>query len=141
MSVLTLVRHGQASYMSQNYDQLSATGEEQSVRLGQYWVRQGRRFDHVFHGPAQRHIRTMELVAGVYLDAALPFPQPQPIPDFDEFDAFQMLRRMTPILVEQHEHIRRRNEAFRAAQDTPDAGRLLELLFEDVARVWRRSWY
>ena len=41
MSVLLLVRHGQASWGSADYDQLSSTGTEQSRVLGRalaYWI-------------------------------------------------------------------------------------------------------
>lgn len=64
MSVLTLVRHGQASFMAEDYDRLSPTGEEQARRLGRYWTSRGIVFDRVCHGPAKRHIRTAELVGG-----------------------------------------------------------------------------
>ena len=51
-----MVRHGQASYMSEDYDRLSAIGEEQAIKLGEFWVRHEIRFDACFHGPAQRHV-------------------------------------------------------------------------------------
>ena len=38
MSVLTLVRHGQASFFADDYDRLSAAGEQQSRLLGQFWL-------------------------------------------------------------------------------------------------------
>ncbi len=37
MGTLYLVRHGQASFGADDYDQLSARGMEQAERLGQYW--------------------------------------------------------------------------------------------------------
>ena len=41
MGTLYLVRHGQASFGADNYDQLSPLGHEQGVRLGRYWARIG----------------------------------------------------------------------------------------------------
>ena len=35
MALLTLVRHGQASYLQQNYDELSPLGEQQARMLGE----------------------------------------------------------------------------------------------------------
>jgi len=37
MGQLLLVRHGQASFGADDYDQLSAMGQKQSIRLGEYW--------------------------------------------------------------------------------------------------------
>jgi broad specificity phosphatase PhoE len=136
MSLLTLVRHGQASYMSENYDRLSPLGERQARRLGEFWAERGLTWTGVFHGPAQRHIRTMELVGCAYRDAGLPWPEPVPVPDVDEFDAFNMMRVMLPVLTVRHEHVRVLHQQFQAAQQTPDAGRRLEVLFEEVARLW-----
>ena len=38
MSVIYLIRHGQASFGTDNYDQLSALGREQSAILGSYFA-------------------------------------------------------------------------------------------------------
>jgi broad specificity phosphatase PhoE len=64
MGRLFLVRHAQASFLSQNYDQLSALGETQARHLGKYWARCGLVFKGVYAGPAQRHRRTAE-IAGI----------------------------------------------------------------------------
>ena len=48
MSFLTLVRHGQADFFAEDYDQLTALGEQQAQLLGEYWVRQGQHFDEVY---------------------------------------------------------------------------------------------
>lgn len=37
MGQLLLVRHGQASFGADDYDQLSDLGKRQSIRLGEYW--------------------------------------------------------------------------------------------------------
>lgn len=136
MSILTLVRHGQASYMEADYDKLSPRGEEQARRLGRYWAKHRIRFDRAFHGPAKRHRHTMELAAQEVVNAGLPFPEPQLIPAFDEFDAYTMMKVMLPILVGRDAEVRRLNAEFQAQQHSPEAGRLLQKLFEEVARHW-----
>ncbi len=50
-----LVRHGQASYGSDDYDQLSALGRQQSRWLGEYFAARGVEFDSVLYGAMQRH--------------------------------------------------------------------------------------
>ena len=47
MGTLYLVRHGQASFGAEDYDQLSELGRRQSVRLGQYLRDKGLGFDAV----------------------------------------------------------------------------------------------
>jgi broad specificity phosphatase PhoE len=136
MSVLTLVRHGQASYMEEDYDRLSPLGEEQARKLGEFWVRHRIGFDLCFHGPAKRHIRTMEIASDYVRRAGLPWPEGQAVPELDEFDAFRMMQLLTPLLVDRDSEVRRLNEAFEANRHTPEAGRLLQKLFEAVSRHW-----
>ena len=64
MSNLFVVRHGQASFFAENYDQLSPIGETQSRRLGQYWAERNVTFDAVFCGPCQRHVERVFRPAG-----------------------------------------------------------------------------
>ena len=73
MGTLYLVRHGQASFGAQDYDQLSALGQQQSVRLGQYWRDKGLRFDAVLTGTLRRHAQTWGHIAqgGGYKNEAL----------------------------------------------------------------------
>ena len=91
MSVLTLVRHGQASYMSEDYDRLSPIGEEQARKLGEFWVRHRIQFDVCFHGPARRHTRTAEIAAECR-EGRFVLAGSEMVPDLDEFDAFRMVR-------------------------------------------------
>jgi len=58
MGTLYLVRHGQASFGAADYDQLSALGQQQSVRLGDYFRQKGLRFDKVLTGTLRRHQQT-----------------------------------------------------------------------------------
>jgi broad specificity phosphatase PhoE len=59
MGTLYLVRHGQASFGADDYDQLSELGERQSVRLGEYFAERGIRFDGLIAGTLRRHKQTL----------------------------------------------------------------------------------
>ena len=61
MADLYLVRHGQASFGAANYDQLSAMGEAQASRLGEWLKRCGHAPDAVASGAPSRQQRTAEL--------------------------------------------------------------------------------
>jgi phosphohistidine phosphatase SixA len=59
MGTLYLVRHGQASFGADDYDQLSELGQAQSVRLGAWFARQGIRFYGLIAGTLRRHKQTL----------------------------------------------------------------------------------
>ena len=65
MSVVLLVRHGQASWGAADYDVLSSLGEEQSRVLGAALAGRGVRPDLVVRGSMRRHRQTAdEVVSG-----------------------------------------------------------------------------
>jgi broad specificity phosphatase PhoE len=59
MGTLYLVRHGQASFGADDYDQLSELGRRQSVRLGEYFAAKGIHFDGLIAGTLRRHKQTL----------------------------------------------------------------------------------
>ena len=63
MTELYLVRHGQASFRSTNYDQLSSLGHQQAVWLGEYFHHRGQHFDSILTGPLLRQRQTAEGIA------------------------------------------------------------------------------
>lgn len=63
MSELYLVRHGQASFGSEDYDRLSGLGREQARLLGQHFAALGRRVDAIYSGPLRRQHATAQIVA------------------------------------------------------------------------------
>jgi broad specificity phosphatase PhoE len=134
---LTLVRHGQASYLEgDTYDRLSAIGEMQSRTLGDYWVERNISFDYVYRGPAERHRRTEEIVAERMRLADAPWPKAVDIPEFDEFQGEEVVLKLGPILADRHDHIRKLVDDFEAAPDKDAQKRTLDLLFHEVAYRW-----
>jgi broad specificity phosphatase PhoE len=59
MGTLYLVRHAQASFGADDYDQLSSLGERQSLQLGRYFAAKGLTFDAVHTGTLRRHAQTL----------------------------------------------------------------------------------
>jgi broad specificity phosphatase PhoE len=136
MGRLLLIRHAQASFLDQNYDKLSATGEAQALRLGQYWVRQKMMFDRVCSGPRVRQRDTARIVAKVYGDAGLPFPEPVVIQQFDEYQGDAVLEQGLPLLLESNNEVR---ELHRAFQDSIGPAQRLsnfEKMFQMVITKW-----
>ncbi|HEY2345659.1 MAG TPA: histidine phosphatase family protein [Xanthomonadaceae bacterium] len=95
MADVLLIRHGQASFGAADYDRLSATGEDQSRLLGQWFGRIGTVPDLVVTGSMRRHARTAELCLET---AAIDAPT-LVVPGFDEMDHLEVLARHRPDLV------------------------------------------
>lgn len=62
MGTLYLVRHGQASFGADDYDQLSDLGTRQSVQLGSHFASKGITFDLVLGGTLRRHKETLRAI-------------------------------------------------------------------------------
>jgi broad specificity phosphatase PhoE len=88
MSTLYLVRHGQASFGTDNYDQLSVLGRQQVQILAEHLAGSGERFDRIYSGTLQRQRETAEILAsGLGLGAPI-----VPRGAYDEYDSDSMLR-------------------------------------------------
>ena len=92
MGTLYLVRHGQASFGADDYDQLSARGLEQAVRLGEYWRARGLVFDAVITGTLRRHTQTLEGIAQGLGIA----PDVLQMPGLNEYDSLALIQAIHP---------------------------------------------
>jgi len=139
MVLLTLVRHGQASYLEPPYDRLTALGEAQMLQLARYWLRHDVRFDRVLRGPAERHRQSEQIVAEVFRSAGRSWPQAVVVEDWDEFPAEAIVHRFLPELLAQVPRLRDVHEAFRSSQAPEHKRALLDELLMEVARRWARG--
>lgn len=62
MGQIYLVRHGQASFGSPDYDQLSPLGEQQARWLGAYFAERAIRFERVVCGTQRRHHQSAQCI-------------------------------------------------------------------------------
>src|SRR6266487_616948 len=136
MSVLFMVRHGQASFDSDDYDQLSARGVEQARRLGAHWAELHLIFDHVYVGPRRRHRQTLEAIAAVYRECELLWPEPVELPELDEHCGQDVFTRSLPDLMQRDPAIREMKEKLRKDSDTAERDYLR--LFQKVMQMWVR---
>jgi len=93
MSSLYLVRHGQASFGADDYDQLSDLGKRQSVQLGRYFAGKGIRFDAVLSGTLKRHTQTLN---GISEGLGLPLPATQ-WPGLNEYSSDAVIAAVHPM--------------------------------------------
>jgi broad specificity phosphatase PhoE len=136
VSSLTLVRHGQGSYLEADYDRLSELGEKQARELGNYWVKHGVKFDQAFSGPGKRHRRTAELVGETFERSSLSWPEVVQLNDLDEFQAENVMRQLLPVMRERHDNIRLLEQAFLQAGDLNQVRKGFQRLFQAVTTLW-----
>ena len=93
MGTLYLVRHGQASFGADDYDNLSALGHQQSQRLGDYFRERGLQFEAVLMGSLKRHRQTFE---GIHQGLGLPPLEPLVWPGLNEYDSHAVIHAIHP---------------------------------------------
>ena len=94
MGTLYLVRHGQASFGADDYDQLSPLGRQQAVRLGEYLrpKLQVKPLEAVLMGSLKRHRQTWE---GIAEGAGLTHT-PAVWPGLNEYDSHAVIHAIHP---------------------------------------------
>jgi broad specificity phosphatase PhoE len=137
MSTLTLIRHGQASFFADVYDQLSPLGEEQSRLLGGYWARHGLTIDAVYTGPRTRQQRSAEIAGSGVCAAGGHFPEPIVLPALDEFDLHGIMYRLAPELGRQSAKFAGLFEDFRRSEEKSDRLRKFQRMFEPLLIHWQ----
>jgi len=113
MGNLYLVRHGQASFGAEDYDQLSELGRQQSVRLGAYFREKGLSFDTVLTGTLRRQTQTYTGIqeGGNFDLEALPWP------GLNEFDSAAVIATIYPHELEKPDSPERYRHHFRLLRD------------------------
>ncbi|GCL62040.1 histidine phosphatase family protein [Pseudaquabacterium pictum] len=118
MGTLYLVRHGQASFGADNYDQLSPLGVQQCTQLGRYFATKGRRFAAVLTGTLQRQIQSYDAIAeGLGQRQAT-----LQLPGLNEYDSHAVIAAIHPQPL--------------AKADTPEAYRQHFRILRDGLAAW-----
>ncbi len=136
MGKLVLVRHGQASFLSDDYDNLSDLGRRQCRLLGEHWVAHGLMHDRFYIGPRKRHRQSAEEAASAYRDAGLPEPELLLLPTLDEFGWGELMRHAHEVLHADNPHLAKLLAAFDDAPDPAEKHRTLQHLVEAVTQMW-----
>ncbi len=128
MGEIILIRHGQASFLAADYDDLSPLGIEQARRLGSWWRDEGRQPHRIVAGGMRRHRQTAEACleglgraaggSGVTID-----------PDLNEFDHEDIVAVYRPDLAN-HAAIAR------FVESSPDPARAFQEIFRQSVARW-----
>jgi broad specificity phosphatase PhoE len=97
MGTLYLVRHGQASFGADDYDQLSELGMRQSVLLGEHFAHHALKFDAILTGSLKRHVQTLQgILQGMKEEHAAAQPAPLVWPGLNEYDSAAVVAAIHP---------------------------------------------
>ena len=96
MANLLIVRHGQASFGAENYDQLSPLGQRQADLTGEFLRHMGTRFSAAYSGDLSRQRETGQRV----LDQLEQAPELIIDPRFNEVQTDQQIEVMMPLLIQ-----------------------------------------
>ena len=96
MSILYFIRHGQASFGTDNYDRLSETGREQSRILARHVAKRKITFDLTVSGSLERQQRT----ADSFFEGASR-PEHLVFPELNEYDSRAIMTALTPSVLEE----------------------------------------
>lgn len=95
MTVIYLIRHGQASFGQQDYDKLSELGHQQAKFLGQSLRSRIKQFDKVVMGSMLRHKQTLSACLDG-MGQSLPQQQWQIDPGWNEYDHHDIMAQLGP---------------------------------------------
>ncbi len=87
MGEICLIRHGQASFGSDDYDRLSELGRRQSATLAESFMSVGYQPTHIISGPLERHKATASIMTDVYGSSGIDLPEIEIMEEFREYDA------------------------------------------------------
>lgn len=135
MSTLYFIRHAQASFGKENYDQLSDQGIAQAKRLADYLMAREIVFDAVYVGPQARHRQTAEEYLSRCRQAGLNHFPIIELADLAEYDFSGVLRTLVPMLAAEDASFN-----IDAARMFIDA-RAFQRIFEASALRWVKGDY
>jgi len=125
MATIYLVRHGQASFGKENYDQLSKRGWEQGKMLGR-WLADKVEPGAIFGGNLKRHRETVEALATGY---GATLPDMQVLEGLNEFDHVEVVERLRPEWAD-------KQVMARDLASFPKPARAFQMAFEKAVERW-----
>ena len=101
---LYLIRHGQASFMQDNYDRLSELGRKQANVVGEYLVNNQFTFDACLSGSLERHQKTFAGILESYQNHNTLLSQAEIHTELNEHQAAEIHQQYLPKILEKPEY-------------------------------------
>lgn len=136
MGTLLFVRHGQASFLQENYDQLSPLGEVQARLLGHYLARMGPKLDAVYCGPLERQKQTAQWIGEAFAENNKPWPDVCPVEELAEFPGDRFAKEFLPQLAANEPQVAKWIELYGASEDREEKFRYFQRAYAAVVDRW-----
>ncbi|MEM6817261.1 MAG: histidine phosphatase family protein [Pseudomonadota bacterium] len=136
MSTLYVVRHGQARFLTDDYDRLSETGHEQARLVGEHFVRERIQPTHVWSGTLKRQRDTASGALAVLTAAGESQPEQATLPGLDEYPADELMSFLLPIARETDPKVEQDALDLQRVENDRERYRLIHRLLEAVMRLW-----
>jgi broad specificity phosphatase PhoE len=101
MSMIYMIRHGQASFGKDDYDRLSPLGKRQARILAQHLLTTGFHPDAVYSGTMVRQTATAQEVLFAYRAADRKVPDLEMLGGFNEYDTAAIVTALFPDMVKE----------------------------------------
>lgn len=141
MSELILVRHGQASLFSDDYDRLSELGVGQSRALGSAWLEEELCPDLVWTGSLKRQVDTAAAVGDAFVKSGRGWPEARVHAGLNEYPGEEIVQTLGRHLRETDTSIATLADAYESADIYTDRYRHLHRLLEAVIARWVEGDY
>ena len=135
MSTIFFLRHGQASFGKDNYDELSDTGVLQSKLLARFLVETKGRFDAVYTGTLERQRKTADELLQMLGEKGEQVPEVCRMEGLNEYPTENIFRALGPIAVEANPSLR--EHIGRLMTDR----RSFQKVFEALMSMWASGRY
>lgn len=130
MSKIYMVRHGQASFGKENYDQLSEKGRKQCGILAEHLIRTGLSFDAVYAGDMARQKDTAREMIAVYRAYGRSLPELCIMPEFNEYSSRDIIMAHIGDMAQEDPHLKTDLESFYVDK------KAFQRVFEKIMARW-----
>jgi len=135
MSVLFLIRHGQASFGGADYDKLSDTGKVQSAKLAEYLHDAKICFNEIYSGTLVRHRETVNEYISVSNSRNIPINEIKYDNRLNEYDAKGILTLLIPVLLSEKPYLKEHADKFLSNTKS------FKIIFTEVMNMWCSGKY
>jgi len=136
MSLLYIIRHGQASFFADDYDRLSEKGHEQARVLGSYLRENGFEINEVYSGSLKRQIQTAESCGETYCADGKHWPETQILEGLNEYGADEVMSKLKNELIQKHEHVRKLDDDYTNSKNDSERYRTFHRLLEALMQYY-----
>lgn len=137
MTVLHLIRHGRASALEVDYDQLHSVGEAQARLLGEHLGRVREAFDAVYVGPHKRQLDTLRLMREGAGPAGVAWPEATLLEGLAEGPYEVLFKVYLRPRIKLDAVLQEQMGALKVAADDAARQLALESMFDRMVTLWR----